>query len=115
MNIMEYIAEERKLQGISATKFAAKLPFSRQRAEAIIASGDMQMHHVRLMLNVLGKDIDVLRKDGGQPDFDTAEFLKAVEDNGVYYHKEEEIIDRMGLHFIVVDKALDSAPEEKEI
>lgn len=115
MNIMEYIAEERKRQGMTGVAFAEKLPVTRQRAEAIIAEGDGQFQIVRTMLNVLGKDIDVRTKEGNEPDFDREEFMAVVAASKAYFHKEEEIISSMGLTFVIVDlPASDSALEEKE-
>ena len=119
-NIMEYIAEERKLQGITATEFAARLPFSRQRTESLIAAGDAPFKHARLMLNALGKDVDILTKEGNLPDFiNTAEdrenLFASIADSRIYFCKLEKIIELMGYTFEIADiQAADSAPGEKK-
>lgn len=119
-NIMEYIAEERKLQGITATEFAVRLPFSRQRTETLIAAGDAPFKHARLMLNALGKDANILTKGGNLPEFiNTAEdrenLFASIADSRIYFCKLEKIIELMGYTFEITDiQAANSAPGEKK-
>lgn len=116
MNVMEYIVEERKRQELSSEALAAKLPFTRQRMEEIIKNGDGRFGQVRLILNALGKKVDVRTTDGGKPQFDTEEFMQKIETTGVFFNRERDIIGSAGLAFVIVDgEASDGAPEEKEI
>lgn len=119
-NIMEYIADERKLQGLTATEYAARLPFTRQRTESLIAAGDAQFKHARLLLNALGKDVNILTEEGSTPSFvnaaeDKERFFTSIVNSKIYFHKLESILELMGYAFEIVDNpAEDSALTKNE-
>lgn len=105
MNIMEYILKERKLQGMSSLEFAEKMPFTRQRAEGIIASGDARFAVVRLMLNAIEKDVGIIGAEARSPLEGIEEILDALADSDIYYSKAEKLMESMGMRLLVVEKS----------
>lgn len=105
MNIMGYILKERKLQGMSSLEFAEKMPFTRQRAEGIIASGDARFAVVRLMLNAIGKDVGIISTETSDPLDGIEEILDALADSDIFYSKAEKLMESMGLRLFVAEKS----------
>ena len=116
MNVMDYIMAEKIRQEMTNEEFAKKLPFSRQRYEELVKQKDCQFRIVRTMLNALGKDIDVLTREGGEPPFDKAGFFAQLESTNVFFGKEKAVVETMGLAFYIVPAgASESAPMEEKI
>ena len=104
MDMTEYVKRIMREEGITQCELASRVKWSRQRVFDILKRNNSNYNSIKAIMNALGRDVVISRKDGKAPDFNVADLYSAIEKSAPLYGKLETILDAMGYKIEFVAK-----------
>ena len=102
MDVMQYVKRVMTEEEITQSQLASKTEWSRQRVFAILQNDNSNYNSVKKILNALGRDLKISRKDGKEIDFDVDKLYSTIEKTAPLFGKLEKILNAMGYEIEII-------------
>lgn len=102
MSIIDYVKDIMREEGITQTELASRVRWSRQRVFDILKRDNSNFNSIRSIMNALGREAVIRRKDGKEPDFSVEELFRTIEKEAPLYGKLAAILDAMGYEIVFI-------------
>lgn len=104
MSVLDYVKDIMQAEGITQSDLAKKTKWSRQRVFDILKRDNSNFNSVQSIMNALGREVVIQRKDGKEPDFDMDELRRTIKQEAPLYGKLEAILSSMGYEIVFLKK-----------
>lgn len=102
MDVMQYVKRVMTEEEITQSQLASKTEWSRQRVFAILQNNNSNYNSAKKILNALGRDLKISRKDGKEIDFDVDKLYSTIEKTAPLFGKLEKILNTMGYEIEII-------------
>ena len=104
MSVLDYVKDLMRTEGITQSDLASRVKWSRQRVFDILKRNNSNFNSIQSIMNALGREVVIQRKDGKEPDFDMEALRRTIEQEAPLYGKLEAILSAMGYEIVFVKK-----------
>ena len=105
MNMVECVKQIMIEEDVTQVELGRRLDMSRQAVFDALSRPNPSYTTIHRIMNALGREVVISRKDGGNPDIDMNSLYRVLDDEAPAFGKLIKIIDVMGYDLVWVKKA----------